>query len=80
MKIVNKRKFAIRVIEILVILITIVLTIKAIKYANQIRGYKAFGGEYLIPVLGWILVIIIDAIYENYLRKQNRKNIKNRRK
>ena len=80
MKIVNKRKFAIRVIEILVIIITIILTLKAIKYATQIRGYKAFGGEYLIPVFGRILVIIVDAIYENYLRKQNRKNIKNRRK
>ena len=45
MKIVNKKKFIIRIIELLVIIATVILTIKSIQYANIIRGYKGYGGE-----------------------------------
>lgn len=65
MRIANKKKFITRVLEILVIIATIILTVIAIKAANLSRGYDAFGGEYLIPIAGLIIVIIIDAIYED---------------
>lgn len=51
MKITNKKKFIVRILELITIIATIILTIVSIKYANRIRGYKAFGGEYLVPVL-----------------------------
>ena len=40
MKIVNKKKFIVRIIELLVIIVTIILTVKAISYATAIRVYK----------------------------------------
>ena len=65
MKIVNKKKFIIRILEIIVIIATIILTIMAIKYANAWRGYKAFGGEYLIPILR----INDNSYFRRYFRK-----------
>ena len=38
------------------ILITVVLTILAFKYAKIERGYNAFGGEVVIPLLCWIIL------------------------
>ena len=38
MKIVNKKKFLVRILEIAIIIGTIILTILAISYANKIRG------------------------------------------
>jgi hypothetical protein len=64
MKIVNKKKFLVRILEVLIIIATIILTIVSINYANKIRGHQAYGGEYLIPVLGLLLVLIIETIYE----------------
>lgn len=64
MKIKNKKKFIVRILEIIVLLATIVLTPMAIKYATILRGYEAVGGEYLIPILGLIIVMIIETIYE----------------
>lgn len=64
MKIVNKKKFVVRILEILVIIGTIILTILSINYANKLRGYPAYGGEYLIPVLGLLVVLVIETIYE----------------
>jgi len=43
MKITNKKKFLVRILEILVIIVTIILTILSINYANKIRGHKAYG-------------------------------------
>lgn len=51
MKIVNRKKFIIRILEVIVIIATIILTILAVKWANQLRGYKAYGGEWLISVI-----------------------------
>lgn len=62
MKVVNKGKFISRIIELLIIVGTIIITPKAISYANAWRGYKGFGGEYLIPVLG--LIAIFETILE----------------
>ena len=50
--------------EIIVILETLIITPKAIHYANELRGYKAFGGEYLIPLLALCIILIIETIYE----------------
>lgn len=64
MKIVNKKKFLVRILEVVVFIGTIVLTILAINYANKIRGRIAYGGEYLIPILGLLIILVIETIYE----------------
>lgn len=64
MKIVNKGKFISRIIELLIIVGTIIITPMAINYANVWRGYKGYGGEYLIPILGLVLIMIVETILE----------------
>lgn len=64
MKIVNKKKFIVRILEVAVLIGIFILTPIAINYANSLRGYKAFGGEYLIPVLGLTIIMIIETIFE----------------
>lgn len=64
MKISDKKKFIVRVIEILVIIVTIIVTPIAIKYATAVRGYEAVGGEYLLPLLALCIILIIETIYE----------------
>ena len=64
MKITNKKKFIVRILEIITIIATIILTIVSIKYANRIRGYKAFGGEYLVPVFGLIIVLVLESFLD----------------
>ena len=71
MRIINKKKFIVRILELLVLIATIILTPLAIKYATAIRGYEAVGGEYLIPILGLIIVMIIETIYEESEDKKN---------
>lgn len=73
MKIVNKKKFVVRILEILVIIGTIILTILSINYANKLRGYQAYGGEYLIPVLGLLVVLVIETIYEESEENKRRR-------
>lgn len=73
MKIVNKKKFLIRILELLVIIVTIILTILSINYTNKLRGHQAFGGEYLVPVLGLIVILIIETIYEESENKKRSK-------
>ena len=58
MKIVNKKKFIMRILELLLSIAIIVLTILAINYANSLRASISYGGEYLIPVLGLILIYL----------------------
>lgn len=74
MKIVNKKKFIIRIIELLVIIATIVLTIKAVQYATIIRGYKGYGGEYLVPILVLIIVLVLESILEESENKKHGKH------
>lgn len=78
MKVVNKKKFIVRIIEVLVILAAIILTPIAIKYANAIRGYKTVGGEFLLPILALAIILIIETIYEESKSKMN--NEENRKK
>lgn len=66
-----------RIVYLLIILTSIVITPYAIKYATSIRGYRAYGGEYLIPILGWIIATIF---YEICKEINHRKKIKLRRK
>lgn len=69
MKIINMKKFIIRIIDLLTIIATIILTPMAINYANAWRGYKGFGGEYLIPILGLLIILIVETIYEESNRR-----------
>jgi hypothetical protein len=64
MKIVNKKKFLVRILEMVVFIGTIILTILAINYANKVRGHIAYGGEYLIPIGGLLIILVIETIYE----------------
>ena len=79
---VDKKKFIVRTIETAIILITIIITPIAIIYANKVRGHIAYGGEWLIPVLGLIVILIIETFYEesevrkNENRKSNKRRIK----
>lgn len=76
MRRINKKKLIVRILELIVILGTIILTPMAIKYATTIRGYKAIGGKYFIPLLGLLLIMIIETAYEEIKQKEK----KNRRK
>ena len=78
MRKINKKKLVVRILELIVILGTIILTPIAIKYATTLRGYKAIGGEYFIPLLGLLLIMIIETAYEE--SKQKEKEKRNRRK
>lgn len=69
MKIINMKKFITRIIDLVIIIATTVLTPMVINYANAWRGYKGFGGEYLIPILGLVIVMIIETIYEESSRR-----------
>ena len=61
--------FIARLLEITTIILTIVLTIKSIKYATEIRGYDAVGGEYLIPIFGLMILYVIESIIERLEEK-----------
>lgn len=78
MKICNRKKFIVRISEIIVIIATIILTPIAIKYATAVRGYEAVGGEYLIPIVGLVIILIIETIYEE--SEEKKKNEKSNRK
>ena len=69
----NKKKFIVRIIELLIIIATIILTIMAINYATKLRGHKAYGGEYCIPLLGGIAIMIIEEIYQESENKKKEK-------
>lgn len=66
-----------RIAYLLIMLTSIIITPYAIKYATSIRGYNAYGGEYLIPILGWIIATVF---YEICKEINHRKKLKSRRK
>ncbi len=75
MKRINKAKLIIRILELLTIIGTIILMPIAIKYATATRGYKAVGGEYLLPILALVIVLILETILEEIEDyKKERKN------
>lgn len=69
MKIINMKKFITRILDLVIIILTTVLTPMAINYANAWRGYKGFGGEYLLPILGLLAILVIETIYEESSRR-----------
>ena len=71
MKKINKKKLIVMILELLVIIATIILTPIAIKYATAVRGYEAVGGEYLIPLLGLVIIMVIETIYQESEAKKN---------
>ncbi len=79
MKIKNKKKFITRILEIIIFLVAIALTYMAINYATALRGHIAYGGEYLVSLLGLLVIMIIEIIYEESEKKnENRKSNKRR--
>ncbi len=70
LRIKNKKKLIVRIIELLVIIATIILTIISINYATKLRGHKAYGGEYCIPILGCISIMIIEELYQESENKK----------
>ena len=68
---INKKKLIIRILELIVIIATIITTPIALQYATLVRGYEAVGGEYLIPMLGLVIILIIETIYEESEAKKN---------
>ena len=75
MKRINKAKLIIRILELLTIIGTIILMPIAIKYATATRGYEAVGGEYLLPILALVIVLILETILEEIEDyKKERKN------
>lgn len=83
-KISNKKKFIVRIVEILIIIVTIILTILAFDYAREVRGYDAVGGEFLIPILGLLIILLIEDAYEESERNKKKskypKHGKNKKK
>lgn len=75
MQISNKKKFIARVIEIIIFILSIILTPIAIIYANKIRGHTAYGGEWLIPIFGLLIILFL----EEYLGNEEKKNENKRR-
>jgi hypothetical protein len=69
MRIVNKKKFITRILDLIVIIGTSILTPITINYANNLRGHQAYGGEYLIPVLGLAIIMILETIFEESNRR-----------
>lgn len=70
MKKINKKKLFVRILELAIIIGTIILTPMAIKYATAVRGYEAVGGEYLLPILALVIILIIETIYEESEEKK----------
>ena len=73
MKIQNKKKFITRILELIVFIVTLILTPLAINYANALRGHIAYGGEYLVPIFGLLIILVIETIYEENQNKKGGK-------
>ena len=59
MKIINMKKFITRILDLVIIILTTLVTPMAINYANAWRGYKGYGGEYLLPILGLLAILVL---------------------
>lgn len=60
-------------VYLFIMLFSIVATPYLVKYATSIRGYKAYGGEYLIPILGWIIATVYYDICKGIKNRKNRR-------
>lgn len=71
---INKKKLIVRIIELIIIIATIILTPIAIEYATTQRGYDAMGGEYLLPIIALVIILVIETIYEESEEKKKNEN------
>ena len=71
---INKRKLLVRIIELIIIIATIIITLLAIKYATAVRGYRGIGGEYLISIISLLAIIVIEDICQESENKKKRKD------
>lgn len=69
-----KVRIIVRIVQLVIIILTLILTKIAINYAFIERGYEAIGGEYLIPILGLLIVVIIEDEYRKYKNRKEEKN------
>ena len=76
----TKIKLKVRVAQAGVIIATGILTKVAIHYAFIERGYKAIGGEYLIPIIGLLVVVIIEDAYKKSEKRRKQKRGKSKSK
>lgn len=60
----KKRIFIARILELAVIIGTIILTVKSFQLAYAMRGYKALGGEGLVPAFGVMILYFIESVLE----------------
>ena len=56
------RKLIIKIIELIIIIVTIILTQSATDCATSLRHYIAYGGEYLIPVIGCVVLSMVNGL------------------
>lgn len=75
-----KRKIIIRIMQILIMAITIIVTEWAINYTTTRRGYEAIGGEYTIPIFGLLGVLIIEEVYQEYEKRRKPKHEKKKKR
>ena len=87
MKKIELIKIKTRIMEFITIILTIAITILGIKYAYLERGYLAQGGEYLIPIFGLLVLILLEDIKElkieeikNKIKKGKNKNATTKRR
>lgn len=64
MKKIDKKKLIARILELAVIIGTIILTVKSFQLAYAMRGYKALGGEGLVPAFGVMILYFIESVLE----------------
>lgn len=69
-----KVRIIVRIVQLVIIILTLILTKIVINYAFIERGYEAIGGEYLIPILGLLIVVIIEDEYRKYKNRKEEKN------
>lgn len=60
-----------RILETIILIVSIIITPIVVNFANELRGYKAFGSEYLIPIFGLLTVFSIETVIDikNELKK-----------
>ena len=73
-----KKKVAVRTMQAVVIIASVILTKVAINYTYTLRGYDAVGGEYFVPILGLFVVWIIEELYQYSERRRKQKHAKHR--
>ena len=69
-----KVRIIVRIVQLVIIILTLILTKIAINYAFIERGYETIGEEYLITILGLLIVVIIEDEYRKYKNRKEEKN------